>query len=163
MQKYETYTSPCRCTLLLSGNKGHYSRVEFRCASTGAPQPADRDSDSQMRANTGVPSVCLAQELGHPEIRDPRRSQGCRIGVTHCKHGGTGVGDKFCTPILGEHADAWSWGAGEGESGAGMRFAPAFCALPGLRNGHGVTDLIAVVSWGTVRAALSSERYDAGG
>ena len=42
-----------------------------------------------MRANTGVPAVWLAQGLGHPGICDLRRSQGRRIGVTHCKHGGS--------------------------------------------------------------------------
>jgi hypothetical protein len=38
-----------------------------------------------------------------------QRGQECRKGVTHCKHGGNGVGDKFCTPIGGEarREDAW--------------------------------------------------------
>jgi hypothetical protein len=25
-----------------------------------------------------------------------------KIGITHCKQGGTGVGDRFCPPIQGE-------------------------------------------------------------
>jgi len=50
-------------------------------------------------AHSGAVAVCLAPGLGHPRIRDPRRSEDSRNGVTHCKHGGTSVGDKFCTPI----------------------------------------------------------------
>jgi hypothetical protein len=50
-------------------------------------------------ALTGAAAICLVPGLGHLGIRDPRRSQERRKGVTHCKHGGSGVGDKFCTPI----------------------------------------------------------------
>ena len=58
---------------------------------------------SEYRARTrGGAAVCHAQGLKHPGMRDPRRSQGYRKGITHCKHGGNGVGDKFCTPIQGE-------------------------------------------------------------
>jgi hypothetical protein len=53
-------------------------------------------------AHTGAAAICLAQGLEHPGIRDPQRSQECRKGVTHCKHGGTGLSDKFCPPIWGE-------------------------------------------------------------
>jgi hypothetical protein len=56
-------------------------------------------ADRERRLLTGAAAICLAQGLEHPGIRDPQRSQECKIGVTHCKHGGTGVGDKFCTPI----------------------------------------------------------------
>jgi hypothetical protein len=55
-----------------------------------------------LGALTRSAAICLVQGLGHPGIRDPQWSQGCRIGVTHCKHGGNGVGDKFCPPIRGE-------------------------------------------------------------
>ena len=34
-----------------------------------------------------------------PEIRTKMENALVRNGVTHCKHGGTGVGDKSCTPI----------------------------------------------------------------
>jgi hypothetical protein len=54
-----------------------------------------------LGAHTRSAAICLVQGLGHPRIRDPHRSEDSRNGVTHCKHGGTGVGDKFCTPIEG--------------------------------------------------------------
>ena len=58
---------------------------------------------SEYRARTrGAAAVCRVQGLEHPGIRDLRRGQECGICVTHCKHGGSGIGDKFCTPIQGE-------------------------------------------------------------
>ena len=45
--------------------------------------------------------------------------------------------------------------------GCGSPWHSALCQA--LGTGTGVTDLIAVIFWGAVRAALSSERYDAGG
>ena len=48
------------------------------------------------------PAAKEGKNHSHLGIRDPQQSQECRKGVTHCKHGGSGVGDKFCTPIQGE-------------------------------------------------------------
>jgi hypothetical protein len=89
-----------------------------------------------LGAHTGAAAICLAPGLGHPRIRDSQRSEDSINGVTHCKHGGAGVGDKFCTPIQCEMKTLGLERGAEAESGSGMRFALAFCALPGFRNGH---------------------------
>src|ERR1019366_3577819 len=57
---------------------------------------------SILGARTAVAAICLAPGLEHPGIRDPRRSQDCKKGVSYCKHGGTGSSGKFCPPIYGE-------------------------------------------------------------
>jgi hypothetical protein len=78
------------------------SHVHFRPGMVMATLCGRRPASGRPRvraALTGVVAICLAPGLGHPRIRDPRRSQGFRIGITHCKQKGTGVGDKFCTPI----------------------------------------------------------------
>ena len=61
--------------------------------------PADLET---KLARLGATAICVAPGLGHPGIRDQQRSEDSRNGVTHCKHRGTGVGDRFCTPIWGE-------------------------------------------------------------
>src|SRR5664279_4229165 len=67
------------------------------------PHPSPRVwSLGMLGAHTGVVAICFAPGLGHPVIRDPQRSEDSRKGVTHCKHGGSGVGDKVCTPIQDE-------------------------------------------------------------
>jgi hypothetical protein len=72
-------------------------------------------------ARTGAVAIQPVQGLEHPGIRDWRRSQDCKSGVTHCKPGGTGAGDKFCPPIQDEMKMLGLGRAGEAESGAGMR------------------------------------------
>ena len=57
---------------------------------------------SLLGAHTGAAAICLAPGLEHPGIRDPRRSQGCKKGVSYCKHGGSGLSDNLCPPIQGE-------------------------------------------------------------
>ena len=72
-------------------------------------------------AHTRSAGICLAPGLGHPGIRDPQRSQECRKDVTHCKHGGSGSGDKFCPPIEGEMRMLGLPRGGEAESGTEMQ------------------------------------------
>jgi len=72
----------------------------------------------RLGAHTRSAAICLVQGLGHPGIRDPQRIEDSRNGVTHCKHGGNGVGDKFCTPIQSEMKMLGLGRAGEAESGA---------------------------------------------
>jgi hypothetical protein len=55
---------------------------------------ASGGSEYRARTRRGA-AVCRAQGLEPPGIRDPQRSQDCGKGVTHCKQGRTGVGDKF--------------------------------------------------------------------
>src|ERR1035437_2394122 len=50
------------------------------------------------RARTQArPRSASRKGLGTRESATRRRSQECRKGVTHYKHGGNGAGDKFCT------------------------------------------------------------------
>ena len=91
------------------------------------PSPGNGDSDPLhpslrvwrlriLGAHIGAAVTCPAPGLEHPGIRDPRRSQGCKIGVTHCKQGGSGVGDKSCPPIQGELKMLGLGRVGEAES-----------------------------------------------
>ena len=72
-----------------------------------------------LGAHTGAAAISLAQGLGHPGIRDRQRSPECRKGVTHCKHGGSGAGDKFCPPIQVKMKMRGLGRGGEAISGAG--------------------------------------------
>ena len=73
---------------------------------------------SILGAHTGAAAICLAPGLEHPGIRDPRRSQDCKKGVSYCKHRGSGIGDKLCTPMQGEVKMLGLGRGGEAESGA---------------------------------------------
>jgi hypothetical protein len=68
-------------------------------------------------ADTSGAAICLAPGLGHPRIRDPQLSQQCRKGVTYCNHRGSGIGDRFCTPIKGEARREVAWVEERGRSG----------------------------------------------
>jgi hypothetical protein len=54
---------------------------------------------SILGAHTSAVAICLAPGLEHPGIRDPRRNQDCKKGVSYCKHGGSGAGDRSCPPV----------------------------------------------------------------
>ena len=116
------------------GEAGSIRRLELRWSTLWCvlgQQQRGPDGHSRARTPLGAPP------LGHPRIRDPQRSEDSRNGVTHCKHGGDGVGDKFCTPIQGEAKMLGLGRRAEAASGAEMRYALAFCALPGFRNRPG--------------------------
>ena len=86
---------------------GHRLRQECplppRNGESNLPHPSPRVWRPRIPgALTGAAATCLVQGFGHPGIRDPRRNRDCRKGATHCKHGRSGVGDRFCTPIQGK-------------------------------------------------------------
>jgi hypothetical protein len=80
---------------VVRGFGGTTFRISGNCRRDNFCRPIEGETGGEAGTENG-------ENSRHPRIRDPQQSEDSRKVVTHCKHGGSGAGDRFCPPILGE-------------------------------------------------------------